>query len=361
MTVSDLSLEQLDDAATLVHEFVPPTPQHRWPLIDEALGTEAWLKHENHTSLGAFKIRGGIVYLHRLMERERPSALVTATRGNHGQAIAAAARRHGVPVTIVVPHGNSREKNDAMRAQGATLLEVGDDFQESLEHATALAAEHGWHQVANFHPDLLAGVASYPLELFRAVPDLDVVYVPIGLGSGICATLAARDALGLSTRVVGVVSAGAPAYARSWEAGEPVSVAGHHPAGRRHGLPHARIPEALELIRTNVDHLVEVDDEQVAAAMSLLFTATHNVAEGAGAAALAGALQRARHARRPARRHRRHRRQRRPRRLRPHSDLTDHEHRGERCSTSRSADSRRTTPRRPASSTPTCSGSTCGS
>jgi threonine dehydratase len=289
MSVYGLTLDQLDDAAKLVYEFVPPTPQHRWPLIDEALGTEAWLKHENHTSLGAFKIRGGIVYLHRLMERERPTALVTATRGNHGQAIGAAARRYGVPLTIVVPHGNSREKNEAMRAQGATLLEVGDDFQESFEHATALAEENGWHQVANFHVDLLTGVASYPLELFRAVPDLDVVYVPIGLGSGICATVAARDALGLTTRVVGVVSAGAPAYARSWDAGEPVSV----PVTTKlaDGMAcRTPIPEALEIIRANVDHLVEVDDEQVAAAMALLFTATHNVAEGAGAAALAAAM-----------------------------------------------------------------------
>lgn len=289
MSVYGLTLDQLDDAAKLVHELVPPTPQHRWPLIDEALGTETWLKHENHTSLGAFKIRGGIVYLHRLMERERPSALVTATRGNHGQAIGAAARRYGVPLTIVVPHGNSREKNEAMRAQGATLLEVGDDFQESLEHATALAEENGWHLVANFHPDLLAGVASYPLELFRAVPDLDVVYVPIGLGSGICATVAVRDALRLTTRVVGVVSAGAAAYARSWEAGEPVSV----PVTTKlaDGMAcRTPIPEALEIIRASVDHLVEVDDEQVAAAMSLLFTATHNVAEGAGAAAFAAAM-----------------------------------------------------------------------
>ncbi|MGH3473289.1 MAG: threonine dehydratase [Aeromicrobium sp.] len=289
MSVYGLTLDQLDDAAKLVHEFVPPTPQHRWPLIDEALGTETWLKHENHTSLGAFKIRGGIVYMHRLMEREKPSGLVTATRGNHGQAIGAAARRHGVPLTIVVPHGNSREKNEAMRAQGATLLEVGDDFQESFEHATALAEEHGWHQVANFHRDLLEGVASYPLELFRAVPDLDVVYVPIGLGSGICATVAARDALGLTTRVVGVVSAGAPAYARSWEAGEPVSV----PVTTKlaDGMAcRTPVPEALEIIRSTVDHLVEVDDDQVAAAMSLLFTATHNVAEGAGAAALAAAM-----------------------------------------------------------------------
>ncbi len=289
MSVFGLTLDQLDDAAKLVHEFVPPTPQHRWPLIEEALGTETWLKHENHTSLGAFKIRGGIVYLHRLMEREKPTALVTATRGNHGQAIGAAARRYGVPLTIVVPHGNSREKNEAMRAQGATLLEVGDDFQESFEHAAALAEEHGWHQVANFHQDLLEGVASYPLELFRAVPDLDVVYVPIGLGSGICATIAARDALGLTTRVVGVVSAGAPAYARSWEAGEPVSV----PVTTKlaDGMAcRTPVPEALAIIRANVDHLVEVDDEQVAAAMSLLFTGTHNVAEGAGAAAMAAAM-----------------------------------------------------------------------
>ncbi len=287
--VLDLTLEQLDDAAQLVHAVVPPTPQHRWPLIEEAVGTETWLKHENHTALGAFKIRGGIVFMHRLMARGRPARLVTATRGNHGQAIGAAAREHGVPVTIVVPHGNSREKNAAMRAQGVTLLEVGEDFQESVEHAAALAAEHGWFLVPNFHADLLAGVASYPLELFRAVPDLDVVYVPIGLGSGICATLAARDALGLTTRVVGVVSAGAPTYALSWESGEPVpaAVTTKLADGMACSTPN---PEALEIIRAKADHLVVVDDEQVGAAMRLLFTATHNVAEGAGAAALAAAL-----------------------------------------------------------------------
>lgn len=289
MTSYDLTLEQLDDAAKLVHELVPPTLQHRWPLIEDALGTKTWLKHENHTPIGAFKVRGGIVYLHRLMEREAPRGMVSATRGNHGQSIASAAARHGIPVTIVVPHGNSSEKNRAMQAQGATLVEVGDDFQESLEHAAALADEHGWHLVPAFHPDLVAGVASYPLELMRAVPELDVVYVPIGLGSGICATLAVRDALGLSIRVVGVVSAGAPAYARSWEAGSPVSapVTTELADGMACRTPH---PDAFEIIRAGVDHLVEVDDEQVAAAMSLLFTATHNVAEGAGAAALAAAL-----------------------------------------------------------------------
>jgi threonine dehydratase len=289
VTVLDLSLERLEEAAKLVHEFVPPTPQHRWPLIEQVLGTETWLKHENHTPIGAFKVRGGIVYLHRLMERERPTGLISATRGNHGQSIASAAQRHGLPVTIVVPHGNSREKNDAMRAQGATLVEFGDDFQASLEHATELSEEHGWHLVPAFHPDLVEGVASYPLELFRAVPDLDVVYVPLGLGSGVCATLAVRDALGLSTRVVGVVSSGAPAYARSWDAGEPVSapVTTALADGMAVRTPH---PEAFEIIRSGVDHLVEVDDQQVAAAMSLLFTATHNVAEGAGAAALAAAV-----------------------------------------------------------------------
>jgi len=287
--MSPLTLPQIEEAAAIVHAVVPPTPQHRWPLIDETLGTEAWLKHENHTALGAFKVRGGIVYLQRLLERESPTGLVTATRGNHGQSIASAAQRLGLPVTIVVPHGNSQEKNAAMRAQGGTVVEVGDDFQESLEHAAALAQEHGWHQVSNFHPDLLAGVASYPLELFRAVPDLDVVYVPVGLGSGICAVMAVRDALGLATRVVGVVSAGAPAYARSWEAGEPVSV--EVTTQLADGMAcRTPVPEAFELIRAGADHLVEVDDDQVAAAMRLMFTATHNVAEGAGAAALAGAM-----------------------------------------------------------------------
>ena len=286
MSTSGLTLDEIEDAARLVHEIVPPTPQHRWPLIDEALGTAALLKHENHTSLGAFKIRGGIVYLHRLMEREAPSGLVTATRGNHGQSIASAARRHDVPVTIVVPHGNSREKNVAMRAQGATLLEVGDDFQESLEHATALAAEHGWHQVSNFHPDLLAGS--------RATRSSCSVRNPTSTSS-MCP------------------SDSGPVSARRWPRATPSASPRASSASCRPVRPPTRVrwmrqpvrcrttqlaaaalpdadPEALEIIRSSVDHLVEVDDDQVAAAMSLLFTATHNVAEGAGAAALAGAL-----------------------------------------------------------------------
>lgn len=289
MTVLGLTLDALDDAAKLVREVVPPTPQHRWPLIDEAVGTETWIKHENHTPIGAFKLRGGVVYLERLLERERPTGLVSATRGNHGQSIASAAARHGIPVTIVVPHGNSREKNEAMRSQGASLLEVGDDFQASLEHAAQLADDHGWHLVPAFHPDLVAGVATYHFEMLRAHPDLDVLYVPIGLGSGICAALAAKAALGLPVRVVGVVSAGAPAYARSWAAGEPVSapVTTRLADGMACRTPN---PEAFAIIREGADHLVEVDDQQLADAMALLFTATHNVAEGAGAAALAAAL-----------------------------------------------------------------------
>ena len=290
MTVLDLTLDRIELAAKLVSELVPPTPQHRWPLLEQALGTEIWVKHENHTPIGAFKIRGGLVYVHHLLERESPSGLVTATRGNHGQSIATAGAMRGLPVTIVVPHGNSLEKNAAMRAQGATLVEEGDDFQASLERAASLADENGWHLVPSFHPDLVAGVASSPLELLRAVPGLDVVYVPIGLGSGICATLAVRDALGLSTRVVGVVAAGAAAYARSWEAGEPVSVpvTTELADGMACRTPN---PDAFEAIRGGADHLVEVDDEEIAGAMALMYTATHNVAEGAGAAALAGALR----------------------------------------------------------------------
>ena len=291
------TLPTLQAAARTVHAVMPPTPQYRWPLLEVAFaaapddGTQMWLKHENHTPVGAFKIRGGLVYFDRLMASgARPAGVVSATRGNHGQSIAFAAARHGVPALIVVPQGNSREKNAAMRALGAELVEAGEDFQAARGHAQALAIERGWLMVPSFHPDLVAGVASYALELFAAAPALHTVYVPIGLGSGACGLVAARDALGLSTRIVGVVSTGAPAYALSLAAGQPVShaVTTVLADGMACRTPE---PDALAMLQRGLHGVVRVSDAEVAAAMRRLFEATHQVAEGAGAAALAAAWQ----------------------------------------------------------------------
>ena len=291
------TLAALQAAARSVHAVMPATPQYRWPQLEAAFarqpgdGTALWLKHENHSPVGAFKIRGGIVYFERLAAAgQLPAGVVSATRGNHGQSIAYAAARHGVPALIVVPHGNSREKNAAMRALGAELVEAGDDFQAAREQAQALAAQRGWLMVPSFHSDLVAGVASYALELFAAAPKLDEVYVPIGLGSGACGLIAARDALGLATRIVGVVSTGAPAYALSLAQGRAVS---HAVSTQLADGMACRTPElgALAMLQGGLARLVSVSDSQVAQAMRQLFETTHQVAEGAGAAALAAAWQ----------------------------------------------------------------------
>ncbi|MCU7371236.1 threonine dehydratase [Paucibacter sp. O1-1] len=283
-------------AQAVVAAAMPATPQHRWPLLEQAIarapddGTQLWVKHENHTPAGAFKVRGGEVYLQQLLQppARRPAGLVSATRGNHGQSIARAAARHGLAVCIVVPRGNSREKNAAMRALGAELLEHGDDFQAAKEHAQALAAARGWAMVPSFHPQLVAGVASYALELFDAVAGLQRVYVPIGLGSGAAGLIAARDALRLDCEIVGVVSSGAPAYALSLARGEAVS----HPVSTElaDGMAcRTPDPDALPVLARGLARVVQVDDHAVAAAMRQLFEATHQVAEGAGAAAWAAA------------------------------------------------------------------------
>lgn len=285
------SLAELEQAASVVHAVMPPTPQLQWPQISQQLGTEVWVKHENHTALGAFKIRGGLVYFDDL-RRKHPEVkgVVAATRGNHGQSIAFAAKRHGLTATIVVPLGNSREKNAAMRSWGAELVEHGEDFQAAIEHSQALAKSRGLHLVPSFHEALVRGVASYSLELFRAVPDLDRLYVPIGLGSGICGAIAAREALKLKTEIVGVVSRAAPAYAESYKAGRVVP----HPVqpsiadGMSCRMP---VADALETILRAVARVVLVEDEEIKQAVQMLFSDTHNVAEGAGAAALAAAMK----------------------------------------------------------------------
>jgi threonine dehydratase len=295
MQPADLpSLADIRSAADIVRAVMPPTPQYAWPLLARRLGTEVWVKHENHTPTGAFKVRGGLVYLEGLARREPGCpGIVSATRGNHGQSLALAARRHGLGATIVVPHGNSREKNAAMRALGATLVEHGEDFQAATEHAAAMAQHQGLHRVPSFHHDLVRGVATGWVEFFEAVPQLDVVFVPIGLGSGLCAAIAARAALGRRMRLVGVVSAHARAYALSLAKGQPVEspVTTQLADGMACRVPD---PTALAVMAGQVDGVVEVTDAEVARAMKALYLDTHNVAEGAGAASLAAALQRAR-------------------------------------------------------------------
>ncbi len=285
-----LSLHEIESAARIVYSAMPATPQYCWPLLCEELGAEVWVKHENHTPVGAFKLRGGLVYFADLASNSTVKGVISATRGNHGQSVGLAAWLYGLTARVVVPHGNSIEKNAAMRALGVDLIEHGDDFQAAREHAGRLADELGLHLVPSFHPLLVSGVASYALELLRAVRDLSTVYVPIGLGSGICAMVAVRDALGLKTEVVGVVSAQAPAYAVSFTAREireaPVTTT--LADGMACRTPQ---PEALEVIWRGVDRIVEVSDSEVAEAIRVLFTSTHNAAEGAGAAALAAARQ----------------------------------------------------------------------
>jgi len=284
------TIHEIRAAQQLVYSVMQPTPQIVWPLLCERLGTEVWVKHENHTPIGAFKARTAVVYAAELFrESTHINGLVTATRGNHGQSVALAARRFGVPAHIVVPRGNSAEKNAAMRAQGADLIEFGDDFQASKEHAQKLAGDHGWHFVPSYHPNIVRGVATYWLEFFSAVPNLDIVYVPIGQGSGVCSCAAVRNGLHLKTKIVGVVAAGAPAYAHSFEAGH--SIAAPVTTLLADGMA-CRVPDedSLSVVLQNVDHVVQITEEEIRQAMKILFTDTHNVAEGAGAAGFAAAL-----------------------------------------------------------------------
>jgi len=284
-------LGQLERAHGVVGAAMPPTPAYAWPLLSERLGASVIVKHENHTPTGAFKVRGGLVYLDRL-KRERPhvAGVISATTGNHGQSLAFAASRYGVPVTIYVPHGNSVEKNRAMRAFGADLVEHGEDFQSAREEAERRAEDAGLHMVPSFHPDLVLGVATYALELLRKAPDLELLYVPIGQGSGICGCILARDLLGRATEIVGVQSTEAPSYALSFAAGMVVRT--NSSDTRADGIA-TRAPDAdaLAIIRKGASRIVQVTDDEVAAAMRAYWTDTHNLAEGAGAAALAAALQ----------------------------------------------------------------------
>ncbi len=282
---------ELEQAAELVYEQMPPTPQYSWPLINEAAGTEVWVKHENHTPTGAFKIRGGITLMDWLT-REHPDVrgICTATRGNHGQSQARAATAAGLTAKIYVPHGNSTEKNEAMRAFGAELIEFGNDYDESRVEALRVSREENLMFVPPFHPQLVRGVSSYALELFMAVSDIDTVYVPIGCGSGICSLITTRDALGLGTKIVGVVSDKAQTARLSFEAGKLIET---YSANTFADGMAVRVPvkDAFDIYSKGAERIVAVTDDEVASAIRLYYRATHNIAEGAGAASLAALIK----------------------------------------------------------------------
>lgn len=285
------TVAEVEAAAAEVRPLVPPTPQYAWPQLERRTGAQVFVKHENHTPVGAFKVRGGLVWVGRL-RRAHPevAGIVSATRGNHGQSLAFAARHAGLAATIVVPHGNSAEKNAAMRALGAELIAHGRDFDDAKAHARDLAAARGLTFAPSFHRDLVIGVATAALEFLTAVPDLDTVYVPVGLGSGICAMIGVRDALGLTTRVVGVVAERAPGYARSFAAGTVVATdsADTFADGLAVRVPDA---DALAVIRRGAERIVEVSEAQIAEAIAVYFMDIHATAEGAGAAPLAALMK----------------------------------------------------------------------
>ncbi|OAB54281.1 threonine dehydratase [Pseudomonas thivervalensis] len=286
-----LTRDDIEHAARHLYQVMPATAQYAWPLLAQRLGCTVWVKHENHTPTGAFKVRGGLTFVHWL-KREHPEAkgIVTATRGNHGQSLALAATALGLKALIVVPEGNSVEKNNAMRGFGGEVVEYGRDFDEAREEAARLADVQGLYLVPPFHPELVKGVATYGLELFKAVPDLDTVYVPIGCGSGICGVIAARDALGLKTHVVGVVSTEAVAAKSSFETGRLCETASANTFAD--GLAVRKpIPEAFAIYGAAAARIVAVSDAEIAEAMRVYYTDTHNLAEGAGAAALAALMQ----------------------------------------------------------------------
>ncbi len=286
-----LGLEDLRSGAEVVYRHIAPTPQYAWPLLSTRAGCQVWVKHENHTPIGAFKLRGGLVYLDAL-KRDRPevSGVIAATRGNHGQSIAYAAARAGLTCVLVIPHANSVEKNAAMQAWGAELVVEGHDFQAALEYARERAAGEGLTFVESFHPLLVKGMASYSLELLEAVEDLDSVYVTVGLGSGICGMIAARDVLGRKTEVIGVCSTEASCYALSFAQGRPVST---NSADTLADGMACRVPvaEAVAIINAGAARVVTVSDEELKAAMCALYQDTHTLAEGAGAAAAAALMQ----------------------------------------------------------------------
>ena len=288
-----VELSDIEQAAALIGRLVAPTPQYAWPKLCQRTGCEVWVKHENHTPTGAFKVRGGLVYMDRLRrDGAAPHGIITATRGNHGQSIAYAAARSGVPATIYVPHGNSVDQNDSMRSFGAEVVEFGRDFDEARLEAVRVGDQRRLHYVPSFHPDLVTGVATWALELFRAAPPLDALYVPVGMGSGVCGAMLVRDLVGATTEIVGVVAQAAPAIAQSFAAGRVVP----SPSSRTFAdgiATREPNPDAIAAILRGAARIVQVTEDEIAEAMRVLYDTTHQVAEGAGAAATAALLQEA--------------------------------------------------------------------
>jgi threonine dehydratase len=285
------TIDELEAATTIVRTFVPQTPAYAWPLLCNRLGVEVIVKHENHTPTGSFKARGALVYVAALLRQgHRPKGLVTATRGNHGQSVAVAAARNDLPCVVVVPEGNSTEKNAAMQAFGAELIIAGIDFDESRAVAAQIERERGYHLVPSFHRELVTGVATYAHELFAVWSGLDAVYVPVGMGSGICGLITVRDLLGLKTEIVGVVADNAPAFALSFEAGRPVPTASARTFADGLACRDPQL-EPLEIIRHGTARIIRVSDDEIAQAVRVIYTDTHNVAEGAGAAPLAALIK----------------------------------------------------------------------
>jgi len=290
-SVMSLQLNELESAAELVHRVIPPTPQYPWPKLQRRAGCTVWVKHENQTPTGAFKVRVGIVYLDRLI-RAQPNiaGVISATRGNHGQSIAFAAARAGIPATLHVPVGNSPDQNSSMQAFGAKVVEIGRDFDEAKHAAVRVAAEEGLHFIPSFHRDLVVGVATYALELFRAVSNLDTVYVGVGMGSGICGLIGVRDLFGLKTEIVGVGSTNARATALSFAAGRVVTTSSALTFADGIATREPDV-DAIATILRGAARFVEVSEDEIAEAMRIYFDATHQIAEGAGAAPLAALLQ----------------------------------------------------------------------
>ena len=285
------SIHDLDQATAIVRSLMPATPAYNWPLLSRRAGLQVVVKHENHTPTGSFKARGGLVYIESLRDSgNMPKGLVTATRGNHGQSVAIGAARCGIPSLIVVPEGNSAEKNAAMEAFGGEIVVSGADFDESRERAAQIERDRDYHFIPAFHQKLVLGVATYAYELFTSHRDLDVVYVPIGMGSGICSLIAVRDLLQIKTDIVGVVAENAPAFALSFEAGKSIST----PSARTFADGMAcrePLPESLEIVLNGASRVIRVSEDEIASAIRYLYTDTHNLSEGAGAASLAALLK----------------------------------------------------------------------
>ena len=284
------NLDELEQASNTIYQAMMPTPQYNWPQLSTYTEAEVWVKHENHTPTTAFKVRGGINLLNELKQQKALTGIISATRGNHGQSLSFAGNRAGVPVTIVVPECNNIDQNDAIRSFGAEVIVHGDDFEAARQHAGALQQQYGYRAIAPFERELVMGVATYALEFFSAVKDLDTVYVPVGMGSGICGLIKTRDLLGLKTEIVGVVAEGAPTFKLSFEAGKIINTDQAHSIADGVAT-RAPMAEAFEIIKSGASRIISVPDSDIAHAMYLYFKATHNLTEGAGAVPLAGLIK----------------------------------------------------------------------